>query len=615
MKKIFKYLAAAIGILVIISCTDMNNRHQEWLDRGEGVYIGKIDSVDVYPGIGRVKFEWEIKADPRIAKVEIAWMEGAEIKSREYSVTRTDDGRFMMNATIENIPEGNYSFEFTTMDGEGNRSKSSPYIVDIYGEQYQRYMAHRYAKATRLGNGTAIVWQAADSTLSYVDLFYTDTEGVNRKMRVLPEDERTVILHEGNIDIISVYKSPNELDTLRATKKALPLSNNLQYTVGTDVACEIPIVHFDLGGEGVGYHDNDPNNRGGNAAYRNDMGDSDCGVDVEGNLNTGYSDPGEWMQYTVNVEEEGDYFFDVNLSVNGGSAAYSLIVNGEKTAICNMRNNSSWNSWRWYHASNRDEPQLKIHLKKGRNEIRFFLDGGGYNIMKLSLTHSSLAPPESPDSRVTALSPALYYAFTDAAHLTRPSNGTPLLELFPNPNNSDPIAMRLAPEHNPDGSKKAVLTGKNDHIRVKNPGSAPLYKYTMMWDIKYPVKEWYALLNNHLGRENDATLFIRSDGGIGRSSYSSPIDENKWYRIVLVVDVSGSNKIYKVYLDGTLVLTNTSGVVTQTDMGIHEYFWIFTDGIVNGDPGEENDIYCAGYAMWTDALSEEQILALGGTVQ
>ena len=60
-------------------------------------------------------------------------------------------------------------------------------------------------------------------------------------------------------------------------------------------------ANFDQGGEGVAYHDTDWTNWGGQ--YR------DTGVDIEfdaeGGYDVGWFDPGEWMNYTVDVASAG----------------------------------------------------------------------------------------------------------------------------------------------------------------------------------------------------------------------------------------------------------------------------------------------------------------------
>ena len=67
----------------------------------------------------------------------------------------------------------------------------------------------------------------------------------------------------------------------------------------------IEAENYDLGGHNNAYSDNDYDNQGGE--YRED------GVDVVTNDNgyaVGYTEAGEWLEYTVNVEAEDVYTVD-----------------------------------------------------------------------------------------------------------------------------------------------------------------------------------------------------------------------------------------------------------------------------------------------------------------
>ncbi|MDR1155537.1 MAG: Ig-like domain-containing protein, partial [Bacteroidales bacterium] len=112
----------------------------------------------------------------------------------------------------------------------------------------------------------------------------------------------------------------------------------------------IPIVNFDRGGEGVGYHDNDANNRTG-VNYRGVNGDPNCGVDIEGGLdspNICYTATGEWLNYTVNVQDAGTYLVSVSLSSNSNTGKFHLEADGEDfTGTQDIPNNGSWSNWRW----------------------------------------------------------------------------------------------------------------------------------------------------------------------------------------------------------------------------------------------------------------------------
>src|SRR5215469_14129113 len=113
-------------------------------------------------------------------------------------------------------------------------------------------------------------------------------------------------------------------------------------------------AYYDLGGEGVAYHDSDRNNKGSgtlnpaDGSYLNefrmhegvDTSYTKYHDDIDNNpyelvhppkdlLYVGWTDPGEWFNMTVNVKEPGVY--DVGLlytSKNGG--AISLGLDGKK---------------------------------------------------------------------------------------------------------------------------------------------------------------------------------------------------------------------------------------------------------------------------------------------
>jgi len=101
---------------------------------------------------------------------------------------------------------------------------------------------------------------------------------------------------------------------------------------------------YDLGGEGIAYHDSDPENHGSghlnplDGTYLNEFR-KDEGVDTsytkyrenidknpfnrvqppDGLLYVGWTEPGEWFNLTVDVAEAGTYAFDVLYTSNRGA--------------------------------------------------------------------------------------------------------------------------------------------------------------------------------------------------------------------------------------------------------------------------------------------------------
>ena len=142
---------------------------------------------------------------------------------------------------------------------------------------------------------------------------------------------------------------------------------------------EIPAVDYDLGNDGAAYKDKVAGNyyvstgserqkwnNGG--AYRND------GVDIFRKNKENYigdTEKGEWLQYTFQVEQEGEYAlsFKVSSEEQGGKA--SLEING--TSAGELTISDTAGAWEWSKA-------LIVNLKEGENRLVFRIEDGGFNL-------------------------------------------------------------------------------------------------------------------------------------------------------------------------------------------------------------------------------------------
>ncbi|MFY9804545.1 MAG: hypothetical protein WA211_12445 [Candidatus Acidiferrales bacterium] len=159
----------------------------------------------------------------------------------------------------------------------------------------------------------------------------------------------------------------------------------------------VECAYYDLGGEGVAYHDSDSKNNGSGAlnpadgTYLNQFR-MDEGVDTsytkfhdqidnnpynvvqppENQLYVGWTEPGEWFNITVEVARAGLYTADLLYTSNRGGAI-SLDVNGKDATgpltIASTFNSADPIAWRqWHHwaiASN----FLRLRLPKGKNVL------------------------------------------------------------------------------------------------------------------------------------------------------------------------------------------------------------------------------------------------------
>jgi hypothetical protein len=142
----------------------------------------------------------------------------------------------------------------------------------------------------------------------------------------------------------------------------------------------IPVEAFDKGGEGVGYHDNDANNNGGK--FRTDEGVDIGFARIGGGYEVGWTNDGEWMNYSINVLKTGDYFFAARVaSPNTGSNRFHFEIDGQDvTGPMACPNTGDWSNYTDIKTTQ------TIHLEKGPHTMRFFLENGGYNIRSYTIS-------------------------------------------------------------------------------------------------------------------------------------------------------------------------------------------------------------------------------------
>lgn len=132
--------------------------------------------------------------------------------------------------------------------------------------------------------------------------------------------------------------------------------------------------NYDNGGYNVAYYDTDRKNEG--EVYRND------GVDiVEANEGyaVGYTKTGEWLEYTINVDAEGEY--NVSASMANGNAApkIDLVFDGKDT--CSLAGKSVKNDWDTYSLATG-----KVTLSKGAHTMRMIFSNNYTNIDYVEFT-------------------------------------------------------------------------------------------------------------------------------------------------------------------------------------------------------------------------------------
>jgi hypothetical protein len=197
--------------------------------------------------------------------------------------------------------------------------------------------------------------------------------------------------------------------------KGLPYHDTQYHGGAQKIPGRIMCAYYDLGGEGVAYHDTGPQNRGSgelnppDGTYLNEFRIHEA-VDtsytkfnrkpnpIDDNpfnkvvpppdlLYVGWTEPGEWFNITVDVRRAGTYAADLLYTSNRGGTI-SVDVNG-KDATGPLQITSTYDpadplAWRQWHHWNLASQLFKVRLGKGKNVLTVhILTNGNMNLAYL----------------------------------------------------------------------------------------------------------------------------------------------------------------------------------------------------------------------------------------
>lgn len=225
-------------------------------------------------------------------------------------------------------------------------------------------------------------------------------------------------------DGLKIEKCTFQKDVIDAMFRQVTTDETLPFNgLPHDIPGIIHATGYDLGRPGLAYYDTDIAtyhistgnytawNRG--WTHRNDGVDIEpCIDDVNSNgLNVGFLDAGEWMNYQVNVLQEGVYNVNVRVASEESSGQFHFSANG--TDLSQSRavgNTGGWQSWKTITVPN-------IILDESDAHIRFHIDQSGFNVSSFEFSPTGLTSEEVP---TTFISAHTVDALTISVHLNKP---------------------------------------------------------------------------------------------------------------------------------------------------------------------------------------------------
>ena len=136
-------------------------------------------------------------------------------------------------------------------------------------------------------------------------------------------------------------------------------------------------VYYDLGGEGVAYHDNDLFTQWNGTQIRADEGVDNIDKDGDGIPETGKTEAGEWLEYTI-IFEPGWYTLKLNAASIAEGKYYLKLDNSIVTCLQTLQNTGNLSTY----AEN--GVQQKLNIPAGQHVLTVVFESSNINLNWIS---------------------------------------------------------------------------------------------------------------------------------------------------------------------------------------------------------------------------------------
>lgn len=173
-------------------------------------------------------------------------------------------------------------------------------------------------------------------------------------------------------------------------------------------------VYYDKGGEGIAYHDTDAGNNGPGIRQEEDV-DTETG-DNSGNI--GWTYPGEWLEYSIKVEQDGLYDVQCRTAGLTRGGSFRLLMNDRPITdevVASVAN--SWTLYRTVYIRN-------IELFKTDTMLRVEILNGDFNLGNMNFSRVGTAVNDTKKIRSVQIHPTRVKDFLSIKNLDQASHYT-----------------------------------------------------------------------------------------------------------------------------------------------------------------------------------------------
>jgi xylan 1,4-beta-xylosidase len=163
----------------------------------------------------------------------------------------------------------------------------------------------------------------------------------------------------------------------------------------------IEAVHYNSGGEGVGYHDTTAGNAGGKYTRNDNVDIRDC---TEGGENIGWNSTGEWYKYNVSVKSTGTYNLGLRYATTYANSQVRVWVDStDVSGVVTLPATGGWDNWQTFDIKG-------LNLPAGNHTIRLETVTGEFDFYTLKFYQADNSPINIVDTFTNGFSNAWNYS-------------------------------------------------------------------------------------------------------------------------------------------------------------------------------------------------------------
>ena len=160
----------------------------------------------------------------------------------------------------------------------------------------------------------------------------------------------------------------------------IAFSNKVNGTGIFDIYKPVPgtieAVHYNSGGEGIGYHDLTPGNSGGKYIREDDVDIRDCS---EGGHSITDIQAGEWYKYNINTKSQGTYTVGIRYASTNEASLRIRVDDEDLTDVVNLPSTGRTNNtWRTFTIK-------ELNLKQGHQTLKIEAVSGEFDLYKIQI--------------------------------------------------------------------------------------------------------------------------------------------------------------------------------------------------------------------------------------